>query len=116
MDIVYNPTTITQVQEFLRAPLTNQNAVHQLKQDLQTQTTAELKNRIGGILEGEKVGVARGEWLDQEGEGGRVWVGGGGGGGGGGRKGGGGEGRRAGGRQGGGKEEARVGYCCCPTP
>jgi len=67
MDIVYNPTTITQVKEFLTAPLTDQNAVHQLKQELQTQTTAELKNRIGGILEGEKVRGVREEWLKQEG-------------------------------------------------
>lgn len=57
MDIVYNPFTVTQVREFLTAPLTNRNAVYHLKQELQTQTTAELRNRIGGILEAEsKVG------------------------------------------------------------
>ena len=53
MDIVYNPFTVSQVQEFLTAPLTNRNAVHHLKQELQSQTTAELRNRIGGILEAE---------------------------------------------------------------
>ena len=67
MDIVYNPFTVTQVREFLTAPLTNRNAVYHLKQELQTQTTAELRNRIGGILEAEsKVGGGRegggGEW------------------------------------------------------
>ena len=57
MDIVYNPFTVSQVQEFLTAPLTNRNAVYHLKQELQTHTTAELRNRIGGILEAEsKVG------------------------------------------------------------
>ena len=60
MDIVYNSFTVTQVREFLTAPLTNQNAVYHLKQELQTQTTAELRNRIGGILEAEsKVGGGR---------------------------------------------------------
>ena len=69
MDIVYNPFTVTQVQEFLTAPLTNRNAVYHLKQELQTQTTAELRNRIGGILEAEsKVGGRRGEGRGEEGE------------------------------------------------
>ena len=70
MDIVYNPFTVTQVREFLTAPLTNRNAVYHLKQELQTQTTAELRNRIGGILEAEsKVGGGReggGEELGKE--------------------------------------------------
>ena len=45
------------MQEFLTAPLTNRNAVYHLKQELQSQTTAELRNRIEGILEAEsKVG------------------------------------------------------------
>ena len=50
------------MQEFLTAPLTNRNAVYHLKQELQSQTTAELRNRIGGILEAEsKVGGRSGE-------------------------------------------------------
>ena len=71
MDIVYNPFTVSQVQEFLTAPLTNRNAVHHLKQELQSQTTAELRNRIGGILEAEsKVGGRR---VGRGGRGGGEW-------------------------------------------
>ena len=52
LDIVYNPSTIARVKQFFAAPLSSKASMYQLQQELQSQTTEELKHRFEGILEG----------------------------------------------------------------
>ena len=65
LDIVYNPSTLAQVKEIFTRSLSEQESVHQWRQELQSHTTAELRQRIGGILEGEaKASIQSGQPAD----------------------------------------------------
>lgn len=53
LDIVYNPSTISRIKHFLTTPTDGRGTVHKLSQQIQSQTTAGLRNKLGDILDGE---------------------------------------------------------------
>ncbi len=52
LDIVYNPTTLARVQQFLTSPLTEQHSISQWEGRLQEHTYTTLRDKLGGMLGG----------------------------------------------------------------
>ncbi len=53
LDIVYNPATISRLKHFVTTPHGGHGTVVKLSQQIQHQTTAGLRNKLGDILEGD---------------------------------------------------------------
>ena len=53
LDIVYNPSTISRLKQFLATPHGGRGTVDKLSQQIQHHTTAGLRNKLEDILEGD---------------------------------------------------------------